>query len=195
MKIRLVQREGRVSASHRKGAAAAEFAVCLPLLMILVLGLIEVGRMVELQQVVYNSAREACRDASMGQANMQAVATNLQLYLQSAEPGAFGSGDSTSLISPVITAPANSYGYTCWDNTANRELFTVLWTDVTNSSVSDPTGMAQLDVYSMTVSYPIGPVSWLPITSVAGISRPTATLTWASLVDSPYSITNYLQAQ
>ena len=149
--------------ARRQGTAAVEFAVCLPLLFIILFGLWEVGRAVEVQNVAWNSAREGARDASMGQANLQAVATNLLLYLQSAEPTAFGSGHSTSLISPVITLPANSYGYTCWDNTANRELFTMVFTDVTNPSVTDPTGMSQLDHYRITVSSPYASVGWLPV--------------------------------
>lgn len=181
--------------SSRKGSAAVEFCVCLPLLATLVLGVIEVGRMVEVQQVVYNSTREGARDASMGQANLSAVAQNITLYLQAAEPGAFGSGDSTSVISPVITVTAPNYGYTVWDNTANRELFTVVFTDITNSSITDPTGMSQLDVYSITVSYPVSGISWLPVTSVAGVTRLSATMTWACMVDSPYSISPYLPAQ
>jgi Flp pilus assembly protein TadG len=180
---------------RRRGSAAVEFAVCLPLLVALFLGLIEVGRMVEVQQVVYNSTREAARDASMGQANLQAVATNLILYLQGAEPTAFGQGDSTSLIAPVFSLPANTYGYTCWDNTANRELFTVTFTDLTNPAVTDPTGMAQLDIYTITVSYPVAGVSWFPVTQVTGISRLTASMNWASMVDSPYQLATNLQAQ
>jgi hypothetical protein len=180
---------------RRGGAAAVELAVCLPLLVTLLLGLLEVGRAVEVQQVACNSAREAARDASLGQANLSAVAANMLLYLQSAEPGAFALGDSTSLISPVITLPANTYGYTCWDNTANRELFTITFTDVTNPTVTDPTGMAQLDVYTITVSYPFAGVSWIPAGSVAGMSRLSASVTWASLVDSPFTLTASLPAQ
>jgi Flp pilus assembly protein TadG len=180
---------------YRRGAAAVEFAVCLPLLLTLLLGLWEVGRMVVVQQVVYNSCREGARDASMGQANLQAVASNLILYLQGAEPTAFGQGDATSLISPVISLPANTYGYTCWDNTANRELFTVTFTDVTNPAVTDPTGMSQLDVYTITVSYPVSGVSWYPVTQVTGNSRLTATLNWACMVDSPYQLGSNLTAQ
>jgi Flp pilus assembly protein TadG len=180
---------------RRSGSAAVEFAVCLPLLCTLTLGLWEVGRLVEVQQVVFNATREGARDASMGQANLQAVATNIILYLQSAEPTAFGSGDSTSLISPVITLPANTYGYTCWDNTANRELFTFTFTDVTNPTVNDPTGMSQLDIYTINVSYPVSNVSWFPVTQITGITRMTASVNWACLVDSPYSLGTSLAAQ
>src|SRR5271156_3675077 len=100
----------------RRGVAATEFAVCLPVFFVFLFGLWEVGRMTEVQNVVWNSAREGSRDASMGQANLLAVANNMLLYLQSAEPTAFGQGHSTSMISPVVTLAANTYGYTCWDN-------------------------------------------------------------------------------
>ena len=74
---------------------------------------------------MWNAGREAARDASLGQDNLQAVATNLLTYLQGAEQTAFGQGHSTSMIAPVVTLPANTTGYTCWDNTANKELFTM----------------------------------------------------------------------
>ena len=75
-----------------------------------------------------------------GTITLQTVAANVLTYLQGAEQTAFGTGHSTSMISPVITLPANTYGYTCWDNTANQELFTMTFTDVTNPTVTDPTG-------------------------------------------------------
>ena len=130
---------------RRHGAAAVEFAVCLPLMCLILLGLWEVGRITEVQEVMWNSAREAARDASLGQDNLQTVAANLLTYLQGAEPTAFGQGHSTTMIAPVVTLPANTYGYTCWDNTANQELFTMTFTDLTNTSVTDPTAMSQLD--------------------------------------------------
>ena len=172
-----------------------EFCFCLPLLIALIYGLWEVGRVVEVQQVVYNAAREGARDASTGHANLQAVATNLTLYLQSGEPTAFGSGHTTSLISPVITLSANTYGYTCWDNTANKELFTFTFTDVTNPTVTEPTGMSQLDIYVINVSYPVANVSWVQATLVASMGRYNASTTWACMVDSPFSIVPSLPAQ
>jgi Flp pilus assembly protein TadG len=180
---------------RRHGTAAVEFAVCLPLLVIILFGLWEVGRIVEVQQVAWNATREGARDASMGQANLQAVATNLVLYLQSAEPSAFGSGHTTSLIAPVITLPANSTGYTCWDNTANCELFTMSFSDFTYTSVADPTGMQQLDHYRITVSYPYASVGWLPVAYITGTTRMSATVDWVCMVDSPFTIAPYLPAQ
>jgi Flp pilus assembly protein TadG len=183
------------SKSRPKGAAAVEFAVCLPLIILLLSGLWEVGRITEIQEILWNSAREAARDASMGQDNLATVTSNLLTYLQSAEPKAFGQGHSVSLISPVISLPSNTYGYTCWDNTANRELFTMTFTDITTSTVTDPTNMLQLDHYEIGVQVPYKSIAISPLAQVTGTSRLSVVVDWASLVDSPFQIAPYLPAQ
>ena len=183
------------AARRRDGTAAVEFACCLPLLVLILTGLWQVGRFTEVQQVMWNGGREAARDASLGQDNLQAVATNLLTYLQGAEQSAFGSGHSTSMIAPVITLPANSTGYTCWDNTANKELFTMSFTDLTNSNVTDPTGMTQLDLYQIGVQVPYTSISWSPVISITGMSRLKVTVVWTSLVDTPFQIAPDLPAQ
>ena len=106
---------------RRHGVASVEFAVCLPLMCLVLTGLWEVGRITQVAEVMWNSAR----DASLGQDNLLTVTTNLLTYLQSAEPTAFGQGHQTTVEAPVISLPANTTGYTCWDSTANRELFTM----------------------------------------------------------------------
>jgi len=179
----------------RRGVAAVEFAFCFPIMLLILFGMWEVGRITEVQNVSWNSAREGARDASMGQANLLAVANNLQLYLQGAEPGAFGKGHSISMIAPVVTLPANTYGYTCWDNTANQELFTVTFIDKTNTSVTDPTAMNQLDVYELTIQVPYSSIGWLPVPQITGMTRLYTTVDWASLVDSPFQTVQSLPAQ
>src|SRR5579872_3785823 len=124
--------ESTRTAVCRRGSASVEFAVCLPLVFLILAGVWEVGRIAEVSNVMWNAARESGRDASIGQDNLQAVATNMINYLQGAEPKAFGQGHSTSLIAPTVTLPANTTGYTCWDNTANQELFTITFTNLTN---------------------------------------------------------------
>jgi hypothetical protein len=181
--------------NRRRGAAAAEFGICAPFFCLVLFGLWEVGRIAEVQNVTWNSARESARDASLGQDNLQIVANNLLVYLQSAEPTAFGAGHSTSMIAPVITLPANTYGYTCWDNTKNRELFTMTFTDLTNPSVSDPTLMAQLDMYQISVQTPYSSVGFIPVLKVTGQSRLYSTVTWASMVDSPFEVAPFLPAE
>lgn len=179
--------------SQRRGAAAVEFAACLPLMVLILLGLWQVGRSTEVYQVMSNSAREAARDASLGEYNLQAVGTALLNYLQGAEPTAFGSGHTTSFINPVISLPANTTGYTCWDNTANRELFTMTFTDMTNPTISDPSLMKQLDVYQVGVQVPLESIELTPVLALP-TSRLKVSVVWASMVDSPFEIAPSLPA-
>jgi Flp pilus assembly protein TadG len=192
-----VSQLSNVRTAGRSGAAAVEFAICAIPMFLLLIGLWEVGRMVEVQQVVWTSAREAARDASLGQDSLQTVATNLASYLQNAEPTAFAKGHATSLKAPSFTLPANTYGYTCWDTTAspNKELFTVTFADMTNSAITDPTGMAQLDRYEIGVQVPYASIGWSTIPQITGIVRLQATVDWVSMVDSPFQITPSLPAQ
>jgi Flp pilus assembly protein TadG len=179
----------------RRGSAAVECAICAPLICLILLGLLEVGRITAAENVIWNCAREGARDASTGEANLQAVASNLLIYLQGAEPSAFPSGHSTSMIAPVVSLPANTSGYTCWDATANQELFTMTFADLTNTSVSDPTAMSQLDRYRIGVQVPYSRIGWLPTARITGITRLYATVTWAAMVDSPFEIAPDLPAQ
>jgi Flp pilus assembly protein TadG len=175
--------------------AAVEFAVCLPLLFLLLFGLWEVGRMTEVTNVMWNGAREGARDASMGQANLQAVANTVLTYLQAAEPTAFGQGHTTTMSAPTMTLAANTTGYTCWDTTANKELFTITFTDVTNPSTTDPTGMLQLDRYQIGIQTPYASIGWLPIPLITGRTRLYVAVDWASMVDSPFQIAPALPAE
>src|SRR5262245_39059290 len=50
----------------RRGAALVELALLLPLVLTLLLGVWEVGRMIEVQQAVSNAAREGGRQAATG---------------------------------------------------------------------------------------------------------------------------------
>jgi hypothetical protein len=175
--------------------AAVEFAVCVPFIILILAGLWEVGRFTEVEQVLWNSAREASRDASLCGDNLQTVANNLLTYLQSAEPTAFGQGHSTTMKAPVVSLPANTTGYTCWDNTANCELFTITFTDLTNPSITDPTGMKQLDRFEIGVQVPYASIAWSPMAQVTGTSRLYATVDWVSMNDSPFQIPPALPAQ
>jgi Flp pilus assembly protein TadG len=47
--------------TKRKGVAAVEFAIVAPLLCMAFLGMIEIGRAIQVQQVLTNAVREGCR--------------------------------------------------------------------------------------------------------------------------------------
>lgn len=66
----------------RRGVAAVEFAVVLPIMLILVLGVWEIGRLVEVQQLLTNAAREGARRAAMGSASNTDAKNAVTRYLQ-----------------------------------------------------------------------------------------------------------------
>jgi Flp pilus assembly protein TadG len=64
-----------------RGAAAVEFALLLPLLMLLVFGIVDFGRALNAQVTLTQAAREGARMAALGEPNVvsstQAAATGL----------------------------------------------------------------------------------------------------------------------
>jgi Flp pilus assembly protein TadG len=67
--------------TRRPGVAAVELAFVLPFILILLMGLWEVGRMVEMQQILNNAAREGGRAASTGQYTNAQIKTIVINYL------------------------------------------------------------------------------------------------------------------
>ena len=65
----------------RRGVAAVEMAIVTPLLLILILGIWEVSRIVEVQQVLQNAAREGARQAASGRVSGATVKTVVSNYL------------------------------------------------------------------------------------------------------------------
>jgi Flp pilus assembly protein TadG len=68
----------------RRGVAAVECALLLPLILYLLLGLWEVGRMIEINQALSNAAREGARQASTGLYNSAQIQTVVTNYLTNA---------------------------------------------------------------------------------------------------------------
>lgn len=66
---------------RRRGTAAVEFALVSPLLIVILLGLWEVGVMVEAQQVVNNAAREGARQGSTGRKSLSEVQAVVTSYI------------------------------------------------------------------------------------------------------------------
>lgn len=63
----LIRSHRRNNRTVRTGAALVELTVCLPILITLLLGVWDIGKMLQQQQIVANSVREAGRQASTGQ--------------------------------------------------------------------------------------------------------------------------------
>jgi Flp pilus assembly protein TadG len=103
-----VQTPHRSVRKRRRGAAAVEFAIVLPVFVILVFGMIEYGRMVMVQQVITNASREGARRAVLDGATTSSVQSAVTTYLTNAainggstevspEPSAAASGDPVTV--------------------------------------------------------------------------------------------------
>ncbi|TWU41235.1 TadE-like protein [Novipirellula aureliae] len=68
---------------HRRGAAAVEFAVCLPILVILVFGSIEACSFIFLKQSLSVAAYEGAREAALSNSTTSAASTRSQQILDS----------------------------------------------------------------------------------------------------------------
>lgn len=84
-----------------RGATAVEFALLLPLLLLIVMGIIDFGRMLNAQETLTQAAREGARLVALGQPNVasrtQAAATGLSpvgVSIQSACPVGAGPGSN-----------------------------------------------------------------------------------------------------
>jgi Flp pilus assembly protein TadG len=86
----------RTCPDRHQATAAVEFALVSPLLLVLLLGLWEVGCMVEAQQVLNNAAREGARQGSTGQKTLSEVQAAVTNYIAA-------SGFSSSGISVTVT--------------------------------------------------------------------------------------------
>ncbi len=147
--------------SARRGALAVEAAVVLPVLLIMMLGLWEVGRIIQLQQILTNSAREGARLAAGGYVNSTPV-TNAMVqqavrdYLQaSGLPSAAVSGAEIELV--CLVTPG--------------------WTN--------PSDATPLDKFQVKVKLPAGTAfestRWSPAARITAKTEMQAVVDWVSL--------------
>jgi Flp pilus assembly protein TadG len=69
---------------NRRGAAAVEFALVAPLFVLLLLGIIEFGRAMMVQQVLTNATREGARQATLPEATATSVQNTVVAFLSDA---------------------------------------------------------------------------------------------------------------
>ena len=137
--------------------AAVEFAVLLPLILTLLLGIWEVGRLIEIQQMVSNASREAARQAATGQLTNSQVQQVASQYLSEA-------GLTTTNVVTTITIA-----------------------DPNGATVTDVSQCNYLDAITITVSIPYSDVRWTLISMVTTPGETiSSTVEWISVVDKSY---------
>jgi len=113
------RRKGCQSRSRRLGAAATEFAVVAPVFFMMIIGFIEFGRALMVQQVLVNASRVGARMASTTGATSTGVQTAVTSYTSGvAVPGV------TATVSPN---PATATAGTTITVTASVPFSSVSW--------------------------------------------------------------------
>ena len=98
--LRFERRPRRMS--RRRGASTVELAVVAPVLFLLVFGVIELGRMVMVQQALTNAAREGCRTATLASTlNSLDAETACRDYLGSVIAGAANPSTVAVTVNPT----------------------------------------------------------------------------------------------
>jgi Flp pilus assembly protein TadG len=155
------------SSQTRRGVAAVEFAFIAPIMIALVFGIWEIGRMVQVMQVLENAAREGARQASTATASLTDIKANVQSYITNAEPGV-----------------TNINGYD------------LRYSNITHSSVSDPQNATQLDRFTIQVVLPFDNVRmFMPSFIVPQGTNLVATVDWYSMRDLPVTVTTGLPVE
>lgn len=147
---------------ERRGALVVETAVILPLLMVVMLGVWEVGRIIQVKQMMVNSAREGARLAAGGYTVNSAPVTQA-MVTQACKDYLRGAG-----------LPAAAY------NGAEVTL-----TCMASPSWVDPYNAEPLDRFRLRVRIPPGAAfestRWSFLPKLTGINELDATVDWVSL--------------
>lgn len=104
--MKLPQKRGE----RRKGAALVELTAVLPLFIILLVGVWDVSRMAQLQQIVSNAARESGRQASTGKLTIAQTRAVMTKYLELSGLNVTGvetEGENTTRGGDFTTAQRN----------------------------------------------------------------------------------------
>jgi Flp pilus assembly protein TadG len=110
----MIRRRG---CAYRRGAAAVELAATLPVLLILLLGIWEVGRFAHVNQILSNAAREGARLAASGQATDDQVKVAVCQYLKTAGlPDYTTNRDNYVSVANVTNAGVGSQNATTLDD-------------------------------------------------------------------------------
>jgi Flp pilus assembly protein TadG len=135
---------------RRPGTAAVELAVCAPLMIILLTGVWEVGRMVSAQQIIANAVREGGREVAAGQ---QSAATVKQYVVNYCNMNGLSTVTTSMVTITNITNASRSDPTTANQLDQFRVTLNVPYSSISWSSLAQITSTSTLtasaDWYSM----------------------------------------------
>ncbi len=156
----------------RRAVAAVEFAFLAPLLLTLLFGLWQVGRMIEVMQLMDNAAREGARLASQAEIINQ-IGSYTLIHANSGLPNVQDTVREYLVGAGVVQASqVNDV----------QVVFQFITGDL---SRTDPYQGQQGDLFTITVTLPIQDVNWTPIYASGNLVAQT---TWVILMDTPFVV-------
>jgi Flp pilus assembly protein TadG len=162
----------RQRTTRQRGAAAVEAAFVLPVLATILLGLWEVGRLIQVQQVVSNSAREGARVASQSQIiNLSGTPTQIQV----------------STGTPCVKDTVVQYLQRANLNVTSADVTVTFAFTSGDTSLTQPYQGSKGQSFTVTVSIPVNKVQWSAL-SLTGVTQIQATVSWVCLVDDPFTL-------
>ncbi|HWG46141.1 MAG TPA: TadE family protein [Gemmataceae bacterium] len=156
----------------RRAVAAVEFAFLTPILLILLFGLWQIGRIVEVMQLMNNAAREGARLASQAQIINQ-VGAFTQIHASSGLPNVQDTVREYLIGNGVISA-----------SQVNDVTVTFQFLDG-DLSRTDPYQGLQGERFQITVTLPVQDVNWTPFSTSGTL---VASTVWVILVDTPFTV-------
>jgi Flp pilus assembly protein TadG len=155
----------------RRGIAAVEAAICLPLLVAMMLGMWQLGRMAQMARIVKDAAREGARVAAGGINNGSVVTVaNVQTAVQNFLTAA---GMPSAAVSGA----------------------TITVTNLSSDTWTDPGNALPLDEFSVTVTIPPGTAFnslQLVGANLCGITQLTESVNWLSANDTQLTVSTTL---
>jgi len=172
-------------AKRRKGTAAVEFAVVLPFLLLMLGGIWEIGRVLNVTQALENAAREGGRAAAVG---------SIMDPQTGAASNVTADGKTTNLdVQTTVKTYLAARGY----NTSNVTVTFQDWSrDPTtnlpgtqNTAVTEPYQAGKLDYIKVQVSIPYRDITWEALNLfLAANTQITVTVWWCMVDDSPFTV-------
>jgi hypothetical protein len=183
----------------RRGIAATEMAMVSPVIILLLVGVWEVGRMIMVQNVLNEAAREAARLAgSAGYFASSNKSNPLGGTLTLISPSTNASYEvQKKTLLYLKAAGVNTAGATVRVSNTGTESSVKTWTYTWDEKTATGTGSGydpaaaadQLDTLLVTVTLPYKNVAWSPLNLfISGDTTMSATVKWASMRDVPLSV-------
>jgi Flp pilus assembly protein TadG len=163
------------SRTRRNGVAAVELAVLTPLLIILVVGVWEIGRLIQLQQIMNAAARDGARLASQAYI-VSSTGTNTQIDLSTSSPNV------TDTIKQYLLAAGIN------DLTGLTITFEFLTGDTT---LTQPYQGVKNQRFRIRVTMPYDNLRWTNLTLISP-STIGGECVWQMMTDDPFTLSTTL---